>query len=138
MSGYYIVPSPSITLVLIHVSSHLWSAGSSKRFSSKKQALQSNICCFHPILVTWVLVVFGNEATKMNSLFIFYFVLPVLPGKQKTEITQLKVMKLPKTKLPKYVMSRTQVNKKIASKPRTSLIAPSKFLCVQKNRCGSF
>ena len=47
------------------------------------------LCCFHPILVTWFLVIFGNEVTKIfrNSLFIFHFilpVLPVLPCKQKT------------------------------------------------------
>ena len=43
-------------------------------------------CCFHPILVTWFLVVFGDEVTKIlcNSLFIFHFVLSVLPCKQKT------------------------------------------------------
>ena len=46
----------------------------------------SNQCCFHPILVAWFLVVFGDEVTKIlcNSLFIFYFVLPVLPCKWKT------------------------------------------------------
>ena len=36
-------------------------------------------CCFYPILVTWFLVIFGDKVTKIlrNSLFIFYFVLPV-------------------------------------------------------------
>ena len=42
------------------------------------------ICCFHPILVTWFLVGFGNKVTKINSLFIFHFVMPVLPWKRKT------------------------------------------------------
>ena len=44
-------------------------------------------CCFHPILVTWFLVVFCDEVTKIlrtSSLFIFHFVLPVLPFKRKT------------------------------------------------------
>ena len=41
---------------------------------------------FHPILVTLFLVVFGKEVTKIlrNSLFIFHFILPILPYKQKT------------------------------------------------------
>ena len=40
---------------------------------------------FHPILVTSFLVVFGKEVTKIlcNSLFIFHFVLPIFPCKQK-------------------------------------------------------
>ena len=43
-------------------------------------------CCFHPILLTWFLVVCDDEVTKIlrNNLFIFYFVLPILPCKQKT------------------------------------------------------
>ena len=40
---------------------------------------------FHPILVTSLLVVFGNEVTKIlcKSLFIFHFVLPMLPCNRK-------------------------------------------------------
>ena len=36
-------------------------------------AMHGNKCCFHPILVTWFLVVFGNEVMKIlrNSLLIF-------------------------------------------------------------------
>ena len=72
-----------------------------------------NFCCFHPILVTWFLVVLGDEVTKVlpNSLFIFYFVLPVLPVLPcKWKMSYRKssnLTKLPKIKLPQYVMSRT-------------------------------
>ena len=63
---------------------------------------------FHPILLTWFLVVFGDEVMKIvrNSLFIFHFVLPVLPrgnGKHHTENYATEVTKNPKRKLPKYV-----------------------------------
>ena len=44
------------------------------------------VYCFHPILVTWFLVVFGDEVMKIlrNSLFIFHYILAVLPCKRKT------------------------------------------------------
>ena len=55
-------------------------------------------------------------ATKLrkylcNSLFIFHFVLPVLPckWKQHTKNHATKVTKKPKMKLPKYVMSRALI-----------------------------
>ena len=59
------------------------------------------------------MVVFGDEVTKIlcNSLFIFHFVLPILPCKQKTlyrKSCNLSDEK-PKTKLPKYVMSRAKI-----------------------------
>ena len=48
------------------------------------------ICCFHPILVIWFLVVFGDQVTKIlhNSLFIFYcfsFSSCLANGKHHTE-----------------------------------------------------
>ena len=47
--------------------------------------VEGDLCC-KVVLVTWFLVVFGDEVTKIlgNSLFIFRFVLPVLACKQKT------------------------------------------------------
>ena len=57
--------------------------------------LKWDLWCFHPIWVTWFLVVFGNEVTKLLriSLFIFHFLCwPAIKG-----------VKEPKTKLPKYV-----------------------------------
>ena len=64
-------------------------------------------------MVTWLLVVFGDKVMKIlrNSLFIFHFVLPVFC----TEDHTTKVKKKPKTKLPKYVMSRANVRKKLKS-----------------------
>ena len=43
-----------------------------------------------------------------NSLFIFYFVLPILPWKRKTLYKKTRNLsdEKPKTKLPKYVMSQ--------------------------------
>ena len=72
---------------------------------------KANLCCFHPILVTWFLVVFNDEVTNIscNSSFMFHFVLPVLPCKWKTSYRKSrnsKVTKKPKMKLPKYVMSQ--------------------------------
>ena len=66
-----------------------------------------NRVCFHPILVTWFLIVFGDEVTKIlrNSLFIFDF--HIANGKHCTENHGTKV-----TKLPKYVMSRAFFLKK--------------------------
>ena len=65
---------------------------------------------FHPILVTSFLVVLGGKITKIlhNSLFIFHFVLPILPCKHKTLYRKSHNLsdKKSKTKLPKYVMSR--------------------------------
>ena len=69
---------------------------------------------FHPILITWFLVVFVDEVAKIlrNSLFIFHLILPILPCKGKT--LYIKSWNLsdekPKTKLPKCVMSRAIVN----------------------------
>ena len=56
------------------------------RVSMNFLLFQIYMCYFHPILVTWFLVVFGNELTELlrNSLFIFHFILPVLPCKRKT------------------------------------------------------
>ena len=50
------------------------------------------LCCFHPILVTWFLVVFGDGVTKIlcDTLFIFHFVLPILPCKQKALYRKLR------------------------------------------------
>ena len=62
-------------------------------YSTKNCNVKSNSfhdkCCFHPILVTWFLVVFGNEVTKIlrNSLFIF------ANGKHRTENHATKVTK---------------------------------------------
>ena len=68
---------------------------------------------FHLILVTSFLVVFCDEVTKIlrNSLFIFHFVLPILACKRKTLYRKSRNLsdEKPKTKLPKYVMSRTTV-----------------------------
>ena len=65
---------------------------------------------FHPTLVTSFLVVFGDKVTKIlrNSLFIFHFVLPILPCKRKTLHRKSRNLsdEKPKSKLPKYVMSR--------------------------------
>ena len=56
------------------------------------------------------MVVFGNEVTKIlrNSLFIFHFVLPILPCKWKTLYRKSRNLSDEKTKmkLPKYVMSQ--------------------------------
>ena len=62
--------------------------------------------CFHPILVNWFLVVFGDEVTKILSC---PFCLANL--KHRTENHTTKVTKKPKTKLPKYVMSRAKETK---------------------------
>ena len=65
---------------------------------------------FHPILVTWFLVVFGNKVTKIlcNSLFTF------LLSKARQAEQKFKVKKItqPKTKLPKFVMSQAFITKK--------------------------
>jgi hypothetical protein len=47
-------------------------------------------------------------------LFIFHFVLPILPCKRKTSYRKSRNLsdEKPKTKLPKYVMSRAQVFQK--------------------------
>ena len=65
------------------------------------------LCCFHPILVIWCMVVFGDEVPKIlrNSLFIFHFALPILPCKRKTWHRESRSDEKPKTMLPKYVMS---------------------------------
>ena len=80
-----------------------------------KKKLPVYNCCFHPILVTWFLVVFGKKVTKLlrNSFFVFHFVLPVLPCKQNTSYKkhETKVTKKPKTKLSKYGMSRANILK---------------------------
>ena len=72
--------------------------------------LTLNKCCFQPILVTWILVVLGDKVTKIlrNSLFIFHFILPILPCKRKTSYRKSRNLsdEKPKMKLPKYVMSR--------------------------------
>ena len=70
---------------------------------------------FHSILVNSFLVVFGDKVTKMlcNSLFIFHFVLPILPCKRKTSYRKSHNLsdEKPKTKLPKYMMSRAMVSR---------------------------
>ena len=56
-------------------------------FFSKLLSKQARLLwAFHPIFVTWFLVVLGDKVTKIlrNSLFIFHFVLPILPCKWKT------------------------------------------------------
>ena len=77
--------------------------------------MRSNIdfCCFYPILVTWFLVVFGDAVTKIlrNSLFFISSCPSCLAnGKHHTENHATKVTKLPKTMLPKYVMSRAYID----------------------------
>ena len=66
------------------------------------------VYCFHPILVTWFLVVFGDEVMKIlrNSLF-FITSWPscLANGKHRTENHATNVIKKPKTMLPKYVMN---------------------------------
>ena len=68
---------------------------------------------FHPILVTLFLVVFGDGVTKIlcYSLFIFHFVLPSFPWEKKTSYRKSCNLsdEKPKTKLPKYVMSRADI-----------------------------
>ena len=69
-------------------------------------------CRFHPILVTWFLVVFGDKVMKIlrNSLFYFSFCLARLALQTENiiqKITQLKWRKIQKRSyVPKYVMSR--------------------------------
>ena len=67
-----------------------------------KREINKLLCNF---LVTWFLVVFGNKVTKIlrNSLFIFHFVLPVFPCKQKKLYRKSRNLSDEKTKLPKYV-----------------------------------
>ena len=31
-----------------------------------------DLCCFHPILVTWFLVIFGDEVTKILRNFVYF------------------------------------------------------------------
>ena len=65
---------------------------------------------FHPILASSFLVVFGDEVTKIlpYNLFLFHFVLTILPWKRKTSYRKSCNLsdEKPKTKLPKYVMSQ--------------------------------
>jgi hypothetical protein len=67
---------------------------------------------FHAILVTSFLVVFGDKVTKIlrNSLFIFHFVLPILPCKRKTSYRKSRNLsdEKQKTILPKYVMLKNK------------------------------
>ena len=67
----------------------------------------------NPILVTSFLVVLGHEVTKIlcNSLFTFHFTWPKLPYKRKTSYRKSHNIsdEKPKTKLPKYVMSRAKI-----------------------------
>ena len=59
------------------------------------------------------MVVFEYEVTNIlhNILFIFHFVLPILPRKRKTWYRKSlnKSDEKPKMKLPKYVMSRAYI-----------------------------
>ena len=73
-----------------------------------------DLWAFHPILVTWFLVVFGDEVTKIlrNSLFTF-LLSKARQAKQKFKVKKnhaTKMTKKPKTKLPKFVMSRALVD----------------------------
>ena len=58
----------------------------SKETTKNRYLFFAVIWAFHPILVTLFLVVLGDEVAKIlrNSLFIFHFVLPILPCKQNT------------------------------------------------------
>jgi hypothetical protein len=69
-----------------------------------------NQCCFHTILVTWFLVVLGTKLQKYLRDSLLYFISSCPPclasGKPHTENHATNVTRKPKTKLPKYVMSR--------------------------------
>ena len=87
-----------------------------------------------PILVTSFLVVFGNEVTKIlrSSLFVFHLVLPMLPCKWKTlyrKSCNLSDEK-PKSKLPKYVMSRAYIWAKVQ--------VFAKILCLLRILCKNW
>ena len=68
-----------------------------------------DLWAFHPILVTLFLVAFGDEVIKIlhDSLFLFHF---ILPWQWKTLYRKSRNLsdEKPKTKLPKYVMSRAK------------------------------
>ena len=76
----------------------------------------NGLWAFHPILVTLFLVCFSKSMnfTKIlrDSLFIFFFILPILPCKWKTSYRKSRHLsdEKPKTKLPKYEMSRACVH----------------------------
>ena len=97
-----------------------------------------NIWVFHPILLISFLVVFSDKVIKIscNSLFIFHFVLPILPCKRKTSYRKSRNLsdEKPKMKLPKYVMSQAvEVScQKIGKKVLTSWwILPLLYFMVQ-------
>ena len=72
-------------------------------------ALKGGLWAFHPILVTWFLVAFGDKATKIlcSSLFTF-FTEQGKTGKPEIyskENQATKMTKKPKTELPEFVIS---------------------------------
>ena len=68
-----------------------------------------HLCCFHPILVTWFLVVFGDEVTKYYVIICLFFILYThlaLLSKKVNKLLRNNLVtssqKQPKTKLPKW------------------------------------
>ena len=65
---------------------NFYEEGQTQKQRNSAGGTYGDMLAFHPILVSSLLVAFGNEATKIshNSSFVFHYVLPILPWKQKT------------------------------------------------------